>query len=184
MQTGNNKGEESMTQYAKLVDGVLTYPPETIRKPGGTTIIGYNHNEKALLADGWLPVVSDSQPSDNCAPVYSIEEDKIRITWTILPEPEPVPVVPTLIEGGIEVPVIVIQSQTLGKGIGIVATDEGDLLTYIDHESPRPAGEVIQSRIAAAVEAKRKARADAKAAAKKGNLQGRIAAIEAFLGIA
>lgn len=173
-----------MTHYAKLINGVLTYPPETIRKPDGTTIVGYNHNEKALLADGWLPVVSDSQPSGNCAPVYSIEDGAIRIRWELLPEPEPVPVVPTLIEGGIEVPVVVIQSQTVGKGIGVIATDEGDLLTYIDHESPRPAGEVIQSRIAAAVEAKRKARADAKEAAKNGNLQKRIAAIEAFLGIA
>ena len=170
--------------YAKLTDSnTIVYPPATIVRPDGTTVIGYNRNESLLQADGWMQVIEDERPAEPALPRYSIEDGHIRVSWELLPEPEPVPVVPTLIEGGIEVPVVVIQSQTAGKGIGVVATDEGELVTYIDHESPRPAGEVIQSRIAAAVEAKRKARVVAKAAAKKGNLQERIAAVEAFLGI-
>jgi hypothetical protein len=171
---------DAMT-HGKLINGVLVYPPATLRREDGTTIVGYDHNTPALEADGWLPVVKDLEPTAPARGVATIVDGVIRVTWELLPVPEPSPV---LMPNGIETPVVVIQSQTVGKGIGVIATDEGDLLTYIDHESPRPAGEVIQSRIAAAVEAKRKARADAKAAAKKGNLQGRIAAIEAFLGIA
>ena len=78
---------------------------------------------------------------------------------------------------------LVLQSQVAGKGIGLVATDDGDIATYIDHESPRPDAETIRARIAAAVADRQTRKQTAKAAAKHGNLQARIQAIEALLGI-
>ena len=168
--------------YAKLTaTGTLAYPPATIVRPNGATVIGYDRNESLLQADGWMQVIEDERPAEPALPRYRLADGHIRVSWELLPPQSPP--VPMLIEDGIEVPVLVLQSQVAGKGIGLVATDDGDIVTYIDHESPRPAGEVIQSRIAAAVEAKRKARADAKAEAKHGNLQARIEAIEALLGI-
>jgi hypothetical protein len=172
-----------MAQYAKLVNGSLMYPPLTMIRPDGTTIVGYNHNTVALQEDGWKPIVFEEQPTGPCSPVYSEVDNMILVTWELLPVPEPVPLAPQIIEGGIEVPVLVLQSLSLGKGIVVVATDEGDLTTHIDHESPRPADEIIEARKATAVAAKKAAKNTAKAAAKKGNLQERIAAIEAFLGI-
>ena len=168
--------------YAKLTDSnTIAYPPATIVRPDGTTVIGYNRNESLLQADGWMQVIEDARPAEPASPVYSIEDGHIRVAWELLPPPPPP--TPRLIEGGIEVPMLVLQSQVAGKGIGLVATDDGDIATYIDHESPRPDDATIKARIAAAV-ADRKARKDAaKAAAKRGNLQARIEAIEALLGI-
>lgn len=169
--------------YAKLTDSnTIAYPPATIVRPDGTTVIGYNRNEPLLQADGWMQVIEDERPAEPALPRYSIEDGHIRVSWELLPPHSPP--VPVLIEGGIETPVLVLKSQVAGKGIGVIATDDGDLTTYIDHESPRPADEIIEARKAAAVAAKKAAKNTAKAAAKKGNLQERIAAIEAFLGIA
>jgi hypothetical protein len=169
--------------YAKLTDsGTIAYPPATIVRPDGTTVIGYNRNESLLQADGWMQVIEDERPAEPALPRYSIEDGHIRVSWELLPPQSPP--VPVLIEGGIETPVLVLKSQVVGKGIGVIATDDGDLTTYIDHESPRPADEIIEARKATAVAAKKAAKNTAKAAAKKGKLQERIAAIEAFLGIA
>lgn len=173
-----------MEQYGKLsVDGVLRYPPSTIVKSDGTTVVGYDKNIPLLIADGWMEIVHDPKPLEPCAPVYSIQDGKIRVGWMILTVPEPVPQTPMLIEGGVEVPVVVFQSQVVGKGIGVVMTDEGDFVTYVDHESPRPSEDEIKARIAEAVENKRKAKINAKNKATKGNLQQRIEAIEKYLGI-
>ena len=167
--------------HGKLINGVLVYPPATMRRGDGTTVIGYNRNESLLQADGWMQVVEDARPAEPASPVYSIEDGHIRVAWELLPPPPPP--TPQLIEGGIETPVLVLQSQVAGKGIGVIATDDGDLTTYIDHESPRPDAETIRARIAAAVADRQTRKQTAKAAAKHGNLQARIQAIEALLGI-
>ena len=165
--------------YAKLTDSnTIAYPPATIVRPDGTTVIGYNRNESLLQADGWMPVIEDERPAEPASPRYSLEDGHIRVSWELLPPPTP-----QLIEGGIETPVLVLQSQVAGKGIGVIATDDGDLTTYIDHESPRPDDATIKARIAAAVADRQTRKQTAKAAAKHGNLQARIEAIEALLGI-
>jgi hypothetical protein len=150
-------------------------------RPDGATVIGYNRNESLLQADGWMQVIEDARPAEPASSVYSIEDGRIRVAWELLPTPPPP--TPQLIEGGIETPVLVLQSQVAGKGIGVIATDDGDLTTYIDHESPRPDDATIKARIAAAVADRQTRKQTAKAAAKHGNLQARIAAIEALLGI-
>ena len=168
--------------YAKLTDSnTIAYPPATIVRPDGTTVIGYNRNESLLQADGWMQVIEDARPAEPASSVYSIEDGHIRVAWELLPPPPPP--TPQLIEGGIETPVLVLQSQVAGKGIGVIATDDGELTTYIDHESPRPDDATIKARIAAAVADRQTRKQTAKAAAKHGNLQARIAAIEALLGI-
>ena len=168
--------------YAKLTaTGTLAYPPATIVRPNDITVVGYDRNIPLLIEDGWMQVVEDARPAEPASPVYSIEDGHIRVAWELLPPPPPP--TPQLIEGGIETPVLVLQSQVAGKGIGVIATDDGDLTTYIDHESPRPDDATIKARIAAAVADRQTRKQTAKAAAKHGNLQARIAAIEALLGI-
>ena len=169
--------------YAKLTaTGTLAYPPATIVRPNGITVVGYDRNIPLLIEDGWMQVVEDARPAEPASPVYSIEDGHIRVAWELLPPPPPP--TPQLIEGGIETPVLVLQSQVAGKGIGIIATDDGDLTTYIDHESPRPDAETIRARIAAAIEAKRTVKQAAKQASRHGNLQARIEALERLLGVA
>jgi regulator of protease activity HflC (stomatin/prohibitin superfamily) len=62
---------------------------------------------------------------------------------------------PRIEPNGIEVPVIVLQSATNDYGIGVIASDDGALLTYVDHQSPRPPPAVIQARIAEALAERR-----------------------------
>ena len=167
--------------YGKLVNGVLVYPPATMRRGDGTTIVGYDRNIPLLIEDGWMQVVEDARPAEPASPVYSIEDGHIRASWELLPPHSPP--VPVLIEGGIETPVLVLQSQVAGKGIGVIATDDGELTTYIDHESPRPDDATLKARIAAAIEAKRTIKQAAKQASRHGNLQARIEALERLLGV-
>ena len=169
--------------YAKLIDNnTIAYPPATIVRPDGTTVVGYNRNESLLQADGWMQVIEDERPAEPVLPRYSIGDGHIRVSWELLPPPSPP--VPVLIDGGIETPVLVLQSQVAGKGIGVIATDDGDLTTYIDHESPRPDDATIKARIAAAIEAKRTVKQAAKQASRHGNLQARIEVLERLLGVA
>lgn len=88
---------------------------------------------------------------------------------------------PVVMPRGIEVPVLVLQSETNAYGIGLIAADDGTVITYIDHQSPRPSAEEIEARKAEKL-AEHKAR---KAAfingAGNGQLQNRIANLEAYL---
>jgi hypothetical protein len=64
------------------------------------------------------------------------------------PQPEP-PKPPQQFPTGIESPVLVLQTAD-GKGIGVVADETGELISYLDHASPRPSKEVLAARVAAA----------------------------------
>jgi hypothetical protein len=52
---------------------------------------------------------------------------------------------------GIEASVIILQSITNEYGIGLIAADDGTVLTYIDHQSPRPDKEELDRRKAEAI---------------------------------
>lgn len=137
--------------YAKLIDNVLHFPPQTLVRPDGTTIVGYNTNETAMLADGWKPMVATTCPDGPHHLLYMDNGTEIVQVWTpYVPEPLPDPV-PMYIGVGVETPVLVLVSESSGYGIGIVADDAGDLVTYIDHQSPRPDKEELRARIVAAV---------------------------------
>lgn len=98
------------------------------------------------------------------------------------PAPKYVPG-PQLFREGIESPVLVLQSQTNGTpAYGIVATTNGDLVTYIDHASPRPSQEEINQRISTAISNREAKVAKAKADL-NGQLQTRIENIERLLGL-
>lgn len=60
---------------------------------------------------------------------------------------------PSQFPDGIEAPLMILTSQTNGWGIGIMAADDGTLLTYTDHQSPRPAATQTARRQAAALSA-------------------------------
>jgi len=57
----------------------------------------------------------------------------------------------------------VLQSQSQGLGVGIVATDDGDLVTFTYHASPVPEAAVIRQRIAEAITNHKAAKQAAKA---------------------
>jgi hypothetical protein len=63
-------------------------------------------------------------------------------------ESTPTPPTPQQFPAGIESPVLVLQTVD-GKGVGVVA-DGLDLVTYVDHASPRPDAATLAARIAAA----------------------------------
>jgi hypothetical protein len=67
----------------------------------------------------------------------------------VYPPPPVVEPTPQYSATGFEGPVLVLNT-TDGKGVGVVAEADGSLLTYTDHESPRPSKEVLAARVAAA----------------------------------
>jgi hypothetical protein len=92
---------------------------------------------------------------DVTAPTADHTQDAIivpRVVAQTSLESEPTP---ALYPDGIETPVIVLTSQASGFGIGVIATDEGEIATYIDHQSPRPDKAEIKRRMTAALTAKR-----------------------------
>jgi len=109
-------------------------------------------------AEGWYAHIIDGDVEQ---PTAAPEQDAI-----IVPRPIPTPPTPpsdptpALYPEGIETPVIILTSQASGYGIGVVATDTGEIATYIDHQSPRPDAAEIQRRIQAAV-AEKVAQSDA-----------------------
>jgi hypothetical protein len=70
---------------------------------------------------------------------------------------------PVVWDQPLEVPAVVLQSQSAGLGVGVVATDEGDLVTFTYHASPVPPAAVIRQRIAEAIAAHKAAKAATKA---------------------
>jgi hypothetical protein len=70
---------------------------------------------------------------------------------------------PVVWDQPLEVPAVVLQSQAAGLGVGVVATDEGDLVTFTYHASPVPPAAVIRQRIAEAIATHKAAKAAAKA---------------------
>ncbi len=89
---------------------------------------------------------------------------------------------PEVMSHGIEVPVLVLTSETNQVGVGVVATDGGDLVTYIEHESPSITPEERAARIAAKVRdhnGKKQAAKDGL----NGQLQQRLENLERLLGV-
>lgn len=81
-------------------------------------------------------------------------------------------------------PYVVWVTQTNANGIAFVATDSGELVPFVAHESPYPDKATIEQRIKDAL-AKHKVKRDAQSASTnafgKGQLQDRITAIEAWI---
>jgi hypothetical protein len=147
--------------YAKLIDGQLVSPPNVCQRADGSTVIGYPTRPDLLSTDGYKRVVETAKPDGYFAAAWREEDESIVQVWTAydppaMPPPEPAPdMVPMVIESGIETPVLVLQSQSAGYGIGVIATDDGDIATYIDHQSPRPSADEIKARVQAAVIARK-----------------------------
>jgi len=149
--------------YAKLENGQLVKPPHVCRRDDGTTVVGYEMCDDLMLADGYLPVVETERPGPYYAASYRDDGDRITQVWTAS-DPPPIPEpTPALYPDGIETPVVVLQSQSQGYGIGIVADDDGGLATYVDHQSPRPDAATIKARVQAAIAERKAERANFKA---------------------
>jgi nucleoid-associated protein YgaU len=80
----------------------------------------------------------------------------------------------------IEAPSVIVHSVSAAKGVGIAATDDGELVPYIAHESPYNHAEA-EARKLAAIEKRNTDKANGKAGI-KGQLQQRIENIERYLG--
>jgi len=101
----------------------------------------YPYGGQDELQDGYRITARTLVERDGYA-VWEIEVEPIPE-----PEPEPDPI-PDYFEHGIETPRLVLQSQVEGKGIALVAFDDGEIVTVIEHESPRksPAQVVAEAR--------------------------------------
>mgnify|MGYP000881678872 CR=1 FL=1 len=75
---------------------------------------------------------------------------------------------------------MIVHSTSAAKGIGITATDDGELVPYVAHESPYD-HEAATTRRMAAVSKKNDAKTKGKAGV-NGQLQKRIENIERYLG--
>jgi hypothetical protein len=89
---------------------------------------------------------------------------------------------PIVYDQPIEAPLVTILSTTGAKGIGITATDDGDLVTVIVHESPWPDRAALQAKIDTAIAKHRATKAAAKAGI-NGQMQDRLAALERMMGL-
>jgi hypothetical protein len=58
---------------------------------------------------------------------------------------------PMVFDQPFEMPALVLSSQSQGLGVGVCATDDGDLVTFTYHASPVPEAAEIKRRIAQAV---------------------------------
>lgn len=89
---------------------------------------------------------------------------------------------PIVYDQAIEAPLFSVLSQTAKKGIGITATDEGDLVTVIVHESPWPDKATLEAKLSDSI-AKHKAAKDTAKAGISGQLQTRIENLERLMGL-
>jgi hypothetical protein len=146
-----------------------------------------------LAAAGWTAIECDCHPTDavldydavppiRCMTPAELEAREAAeaqaaqeaAEQALLPRQEPT---------GIEAPwIVLLDSTNRTVGIGVEATPAGDLITYQFHASPVDWKKVDANR-AAARAARETKRADAAAAKKSGQLQRRIAALEAMLGV-
>jgi hypothetical protein len=89
---------------------------------------------------------------------------------------------PIVFDQPIEAPLLSLLSQSAGKGVALTATDEGQLVTVIIHESPWPDTATLTAKIAAALATHRAARAKAKDGL-NGQLQTRLENLERLAGL-
>lgn len=91
---------------------------------------------------------------------------------------------PDWFPAGIETSRLVLQSETERKGIAYIAADDGELLSFVEHASPRLSPEerlaAIADKLAQHAD-KKQAQAAAVRELNKGTLQQRIEAIEAWI---
>jgi hypothetical protein len=103
-----------------------------------TADVVWQDDGKGPYAGSWTPAAAP-RPDSSLAGKDLVWTNG---SWTaVAEEPEQFPT-------GIESPVLVLQTAD-GKGVGVVA-DGLDLVTYIDHASPRPDAATLTARIAAA----------------------------------
>jgi hypothetical protein len=77
--------------YAKIIDGVLHFPPYTSHRPNGETVIGYPSRPDLLVEDGYKPVAYTEKPEGYFAPSWRDDADQITQVWTAYEPPAPQP---------------------------------------------------------------------------------------------
>jgi hypothetical protein len=133
---------------------------------------------------GWIKLNGDRYKADTGRSEFVLSE---VLAWEAA-QPQDVTVgkvrLRTHADGSIEItrPIIMAASTNGTPAYGLVVTVDGDLVTYLDHASPRPSPEETQRRIAEAVANKGTAKAKALAEI-NGQLQARIENLERLLGL-
>ena len=132
---------------------------QPVARPAAVVVGGYRIHAPTiadLRAAGYYPSTAIGEvPPGTVVVGYEfagIKNDVAEFSQ-ITAVPEIVEPTPAPFPDGIETPVVVLQSQVAGVGIGLIATDGGELATYVDHASPRPDAAERSRRIAAAVAA-------------------------------
>lgn len=64
-------------KYAKIINGVLTFPPRN-----KDNIINYCLNEEMLIEDGYKPIIEAIKPEGHYKAEYVEEENRIVEVWT------------------------------------------------------------------------------------------------------
>jgi hypothetical protein len=175
---------------------ISTQAQRTGTIPGGTYGDLDYHGEPpwhVAHAAGWrmLDDRAEFTPPDGFAVTgYTYEQDGARDDYALeVPTVTAIPVpTPQYFAAGIETPLLVLEHEETGKGVGYVADEDGALVPVLyAHESPYDMA-ALKAKITAAKAAhagKKADAANAKAAwldkGGKGNLQERIEAIEAWI---
>jgi len=159
--------------WYKIIDGAIAETSgQTPKLPGIS-----NAGSAQLNAAGWwqyadLPPAIQAQidaEAAEAAEAHAAAEIERKATPLVYDQP-------------IEVPALVLPSHEAGVGVGVTATDEGYLVTFVYHSSPIPGPDEIKARKDAATAARRAARQAWRNNAGHGQLQARIEALEAAVG--
>jgi uncharacterized membrane protein len=112
----------------------------------------YRQLDSATSIPGKLRGVLTNEAAAVAWQIYACTNSAVGGSWSngacVYPPPPVVEPTPQYSATGFEGPVLVLNT-TDGKGVGVVA-DGLDLVTYVDHASPRPDAATLAARVAAA----------------------------------
>jgi hypothetical protein len=123
--------------------------------PDGMVVVPHSRttlDDRDTVTEFYETITVDQHEADNAQRQAEAEAAEVERRNT-----------PMVFDQPFEMPALVLQSQTLGQGVGLVATDEGDLVTFTYHASPVPEAAVIRQRIADAIAVHKAAKAASKA---------------------
>lgn len=163
----------SNPSYGECVSYALENGRRLYRPATAPNILASHWEDDGTYAVEYVDSVKSQAQLDAEAAAHSAEEAASEAAYKATP---------IVYDRAIEVPLLSILSQTGGKGIGITATDEGDLVPIIVHESPWPDKATLDGKIAAGIAKHKAAKGTAKAGI-SGQLQERLENLERLLGL-
>ena len=151
--TGTTQQVDIVTGETNTVDVSQVVPYGVLRESGGI--------ESPTVAEWALWLADKTAQQQSAAEEFEAAEIERKNTPIVMDQP-------------MEMPTLVLQSHSGGVGVGVVASDEGELVPFIYHASPVPNPSVIKARKDAAITARDERKADRTAEAQdiKGKAKG------------